>query len=138
MGHPKIKPHVWTEEQEGLLADMWNKKYSTQDIANFLSEKYGREFTRNAVIGKKNRLDLEKRPVVFLRTEVQDPPQKFHIREIPTKVSLRDVEVNQCRFSQETGADMMVCGKPTYKHYAFCRECCGIAYRDFGKPKAKL
>ena len=46
----------WTEERVALLARLWQEGFSARQIA----ERLGEEVTRNAVIGKANRLGLSK------------------------------------------------------------------------------
>ena len=46
----------WTPERENKLKDLWNKGHTASQIANLLGET-----TRNAVIGKAHRLNLQAR-----------------------------------------------------------------------------
>ena len=46
----------WTPEREKKLKDLWNKGHTASEIASLLGET-----TRNAVIGKAHRLNLEAR-----------------------------------------------------------------------------
>ena len=46
----------WTEDREKKLRELWNKGHTANQIANILGGT-----TRNAVIGKANRLNLEAR-----------------------------------------------------------------------------
>ena len=46
----------WTQERERKLKDLWKKGHTASEIANLLGQT-----TRNAVIGKAHRLDLEAR-----------------------------------------------------------------------------
>ena len=46
----------WTPEKEEKLKDLWKKGHTASQIANLLGDT-----TRNAVIGKAHRLNLEAR-----------------------------------------------------------------------------
>ena len=46
----------WTAEKEGKLRDLWKKGHTASQIASILGDK-----TRNAIIGKAHRLNLESR-----------------------------------------------------------------------------
>ena len=48
----------WTTERENKLKELWTKGHTASQIAELLGET-----TRNAVIGKAHRLDLEARIV---------------------------------------------------------------------------
>jgi len=48
----------WTPEREGKLKELWKKGHSASQIASMLGET-----TRNAVIGKAHRLNLEARAI---------------------------------------------------------------------------
>jgi GcrA cell cycle regulator len=51
-----IKKMSWTSERENKLRELWKKGHTASQIANLLGET-----TRNAVIGKAHRLNLEAR-----------------------------------------------------------------------------
>lgn len=136
MGYKKKNnTHTWTEEQEDIVKRLWKKKRTAGYIAAILSRIYHRNFTRNSVIGKKNRLGLKgDREVIWGKKFPVQPP----VKQICTRVPLRDVVDGQCRYSQDTGRYMKVCGAPTYKHHPYCRSCCLLAYEAFergGKEK---
>ena len=57
----------WTKEREEKLKDLWKKGHSARQIANMLGET-----TRNAVIGKAHRLNLEARAVSKRSTQKLD------------------------------------------------------------------
>ena len=46
----------WTAEKEGKLRELWKKGHTASQIASILGDK-----TRNAIIGKAHRLNLESR-----------------------------------------------------------------------------
>jgi GcrA cell cycle regulator len=49
----------WSEEDVVMLKELWSARNSASMIAAALTERTGRVFTRNAVIGKINRLGLQ-------------------------------------------------------------------------------
>ena len=68
----------WTKEREEKLKELWSKGHTASQIANLLGET-----TRNAVIGKAHRLNLEARaaakktkPTVNVENNNQIKPQK--------------------------------------------------------------
>ena len=71
----------WTEAKVKKLAKLWGKNIPARDIA----EKLGEGITRNAVIGKANRLGLTK-DLKPKNIEIKTPPKKKvrHRPKIPT------------------------------------------------------
>jgi len=66
----------WTPERENKLKDLWKKGHTASQIASMLGET-----TRNAVIGKAHRLNLEaraisKKPRVQAKTESNAPAKE--------------------------------------------------------------
>ncbi|GAC1573000.1 MAG: GcrA family cell cycle regulator [Sphingomicrobium sp.] len=59
--------HVWTIECEQILREMWSS-HSSREIADHLGAR-GYAFTRNAIIGKAHRIDLQ------LKTRAEHRPQ---------------------------------------------------------------
>ena len=55
----KIRENYWTEERENELRKHWKAKLSAAEIVEAMG---GGVLTRNAVIGKANRLKLDARP----------------------------------------------------------------------------
>jgi len=50
----------WTTERVGLLVRLWDESVRTRLIAERINAQTGSAFTKNAVIGKANRLGLSK------------------------------------------------------------------------------
>ena len=59
---------TWTPEREEKLRELWKKGHSGSEIANILGNT-----TRNAVIGKAHRLNLQTR-ATSKKTEKKDAP----------------------------------------------------------------
>lgn len=51
-------------------------------------------------------------------------------------VSLMDIGYGQCRYTQDTGVDMKLCGEPVYKSHSFCKECCEVAYTSLDRKRS--
>ena len=104
--------NFWTDENQALLEKMWKNGMSARDIAEAL----GGGVTRNAVIGKANRMGLSQQPK---KAEFKEP-------ELLTAPSLK-----QCQwpFGDPNDADFHFCGKPVVPDWPYCQEHCGEAYR---------
>ena len=122
---------VWPQEHVDYAIKLWDDDLSALKIATALEEKFNTYYSRNAVIGKIHR----DHPKYADRKKVKlSKVGAYELKQgsiVSTKILLRDAKPNQCLYSQDTGADMMVCGKKTYKHYPYCHDCCNIAYRKF-------
>ena len=66
----------WTPERENKLKELWKKGYTASQIAALISET-----TRNAVIGKAHRLNLEAR-AVSKKSETNTHKQKNNYPEV--------------------------------------------------------
>jgi len=74
----------WTSERESKLRALWKKGHTASQIASLIGET-----TRNAVIGKANRLNLEARTV-----------SKKHSTTPKAKLE-NNVEIKQGRFGRK-------------------------------------
>ena len=74
-----LKKMSWTSEREEKLRQLWKKGHSGREIASMLGNT-----TRNAVIGKANRLKLERR-VESKRTEAKTNTEKNNSLETKTQ-----------------------------------------------------
>lgn len=113
----------WNPEQVELLVELWSEGKSARAIAAEL----GSGFTRNSVIGKAHRLDLQH----------GEKPQKdaARPRKIPSKVPALvplsgDVETWMCRWpTDEPGKlGLHVCGKTVQPGRHYCAQHCTEAY----------
>lgn len=93
---PRTGANLWDDERIAVLRKHWaDKKLNSHAIAILLNEKFGSEFTRNAVIGKAHREGLAskdackggRRPAV--RSAVTPEPKRVtQPREEPARVTL--------------------------------------------------
>ncbi len=102
---------AWTEEKTELLKEMWCEKgYTATKIAEHLS------LTKNAVIGKVNRLGLKKQTVKAKPSVSKDSTkQKF------SKFELAELASDQCVWPY--GEDHITfCGKKVDEKTVYCEE----------------
>ena len=111
---------TWTDEAEtARLVKMWNEGLSTGLIA----ERFKR--SRNAVIGKVNRMGLAKR--------VHQAAPYFPERKpvIACTSRLCDLGPHDCRWPEGDSRDSTLgfCGRPVKPGRPYCPEHCGVAYQ---------
>ena len=107
----------WTEAKVKKLAKLWGKGISARDIA----EKLGEGITRNAVIGKANRLGLTKDLQPKSRSKVIDDnsDKMFHLK------------IKGCRwpFGDPGTDEFHFCGAKQELGKPYCLDHCMLAYR---------
>jgi GcrA cell cycle regulator len=137
----------WTQEQIGLLRKFYNEGRSFSIIADMINGATGSSFTRNAVIGRANRLgDLSPRvrgraPSISrirrARTPslvpVTPPPPK-PVRGDFLHIPFLELEPNHCRFPQGEGLTATYCGQPKKEGSAYCAYCHSICYGRDPEP----
>ena len=117
-------PYEWTPERTDRLKGLWRDGVSARDIAY----KIGGDLTRNAVIGKANRLGLSggfgNNAKTNLSKKSPPPPKKAPIRK-------------KCQwpFGHPDEPDFCFCEKPTFQTRPYCQEHCLEAYRRTVVPK---
>lgn len=109
--------HVWTEEKQQLLEKLWKEGVSARAIA----EELGGGVTRNAVIGKANRMGLS-----------QQPKEGGHVASPaePEPASILSAKLCQWPFGDPNDNDFHFCGKPVVPDWPYCQEHCNDAYRS--------
>lgn len=55
-----VGERAWTEAEDLRLRDLWRERLSKRDIALTLTDEFGRQISRNAVLGRLYRLGLSK------------------------------------------------------------------------------
>ncbi len=109
--------NYWTEKRISKLSKLWEKGISAREIA----EKLG-DVSRNAVIGKANRLGLSKK---------EKSTKK--IVKIDENLSLNTIlpKMNGCKWpiGHPGDDDFYFCGKKVIPGKPYCGEHCMIAYR---------
>ena len=129
----------WTPERENKLKDLWKKGHTASQIATIIGDT-----TRNAVIGKAHRLNLEARAVSKksapkLQTDnkiaPEAKPQKLGRKarfkallldksfepENPTK--LEDLTDNHCRWplGEKMEPASLFCGRAPVEKFVYCK-----------------
>ncbi len=103
----------WTEERIALLRELWSEKRPARDIAAAI----GGGVSRNAVIGKANRLGLSE--------SVADPAKTVALYPDNPKRGLC-----QWPLGDPATDDFKYCGAHVYLQQSYCLEHCGQAYRN--------
>lgn len=153
-----MQSSVWTEQAIEALIKFNNNGYSSAAIAKEINNLLGTNFTRNSIIGKKNRMGLcatttvvterkrkPKKPKLprYTPSKIVPPqPPVLRIVETPTaplllKQSELDNSFEQCRWPVHSPAEpsnTLFCGLPTMKGISWCRHhaerCFNFEYRQ--------
>ena len=110
-----ITKNFWTEERQQILVTLWKEGKSAREIAETLGE----GITRNAVIGKANRMGLSQQ-----QKKGQTTPTE------PDKVLMPSAKQCQWPFGDPGEADFHFCGRPIQPGWPYCLEHCSLAYRS--------
>ena len=110
----------WTPDAVALLTEMWKGGYSAREIAH----KIGPKVSRNAVIGKANRLGLSS----------QRPPAARRIAPVEP-VHLGTTRSCQWPHGDPRKEDFYFCGAKVIPGKSYCLEHWQIAYR---RPDAEI
>lgn len=113
---------TWTTEKIKQLKKLWSKGKSTVEIGRELG------ISKNAVVGKVHRLELNARPSPIKKETVKKTVKKKAQKQ--ENVSLMDLKLNSCRWpiGDPKDADFHFCGKDTVTGKPYCSEHCKIAY----------
>mgnify|MGYP001184624790 CR=1 FL=1 len=108
--------NYWTKQKVDKLTKLWEKGVSAREISNKLGG-----VSRNAVIGKANRLGLSKKSV-----NTQEKIEAIHI-----DVNSLVPNMNGCKWpiGHPGDKDFYFCGKEVIPGKPYCGEHCVIAYR---------
>ena len=118
---------VWTDDKIKNLKKLWLKGATTAEIAKKLG------LSKNSIIGKVHRLNLETRPSPIKKAvsvkKVKKTPQK------PERIGIMDLKINTCRWpiGDPTDEDFHFCGKNTVMGKPYCAEHCAMAYAGSSK-----
>lgn len=113
---------TWTTEKIKQLKKLWSKGKSTVEIGRELG------ISKNAVVGKVHRLELNARPSPIKKSTTTKTPKKKP--QNTEKVALLDLKLNSCRWpiGEPSDANFHFCGKDTVTGKPYCAEHCKIAY----------
>jgi len=111
------------------LKKLWLKGATTAEIAKKLG------LSKNSVIGKVHRLNLETRPspIKTKKTAVVKV-KKVKVKE-PERIGIMELKLNTCRWpiGDPTEPDFHFCGKNTVMGKPYCHEHCALAYAGNSK-----
>lgn len=119
----------WTEEEVTTLKTLWNEKVPCRIIADALAK------SRNAIIGKAQRLGLEARkeatriskpkPAARVILRPRAPPAEPQKQPVEG-VSILEVRQGQCRAiigsSNDSNGLAVMCGEQTYRETPWCED----------------
>jgi GcrA cell cycle regulator len=108
--------NYWTKQKVDKLTKFWEQGISAREIA----EKLG-EVSRNAVIGKANRLGLSKKAV--------DTEKNIEALHIDVNSLVPNMSGCKWPIGHPGDKDFYFCGKETIPGKPYCGEHCVIAYR---------
>ncbi len=74
------KKYTWDEIQDNRLTELWAQGAAAVEIARTLAEEFSRPFSKNAIIGRANRLQVPPRKAAFLTGGEGHGEKKVRIR----------------------------------------------------------
>lgn len=113
---------TWTADKIKTLKKLWQKGKSTVEIGRELG------ISKNAVVGKVHRLELNSRPSPIKKEVIVKVVKQKVVKT--DKMSLLDLKLNSCRWpiGDPKDADFHFCGKDTVTGKPYCNEHCKVAY----------
>lgn len=119
---------VWTDDKVKNLKKMWLKGATTAEIAKKLG------LSKNSIIGKVHRLNLETRPSPIKKVAAPVKKVKVPVHKT-TRVGIMDLKLNTCRWpiGDPVDEDFHFCGKNTVMGKPYCAEHCKMAYAGSSK-----
>ena len=121
---------VWTDDKIKNLKKLWLKGATTAEIAKKLG------LSKNSIIGKVHRLNLETRPSPIKKVapvkKAKPAPKKVE------RIGIMELKINTCRWpiGDPTDEDFHFCGKNTVMGKPYCAEHCAMAYAGSSKEQA--
>lgn len=138
----------WTDERIEMLKGGCADKMPMADIADRINRNTGSGFSRNAIIGKADRMGLHKnrpkpapkpkpraeRKFVFVAPPLQSNMRPDLVRAIVRRpppgpflgIALLDLKPEHCRYPRggdEPGEPILFCGQPKKKGSSYCAAC---------------
>jgi hypothetical protein len=109
MGKPKPPGVKWTSARDGFLMKLVAAGLNREVIAAKLSARFGQRFTKNAVIGRSNRIKAaaEKKPGVYYRISDAKP----RVAAVPKPDSVGNP--GGCQYMAGEPNERQFCGKQT-------------------------
>ena len=112
----------WTDSKIEQLKELWKQNTLTNEIAEQLGT------TKNSVIGKANRLNLEQRRrgnsfgIKYATPKPKEIPLHT-VEELKNRPTLEEIEFHQCRYplGERNDPPKYFCGHDRYKNYSYCK-----------------
>ena len=117
--------NYWTKSKVDKLSSMWAKGVPAREIANKLGN-----VSRNAVIGKANRLGLSKK--------VKEQPSIIGNKEVNINSLIANMKGCKWPIGHPGDEDFYFCGKEVIPGKPYCAEHCLVAYRRKDSNQKKL
>jgi hypothetical protein len=123
---------LWTKQEDQIIFD--NLHLTAREIA----DKIGLHRDKYKVLARCKRLGISLKKDRPPKKEVVKKEKMVKLNTVRDRLKdnlkhpneytahLRDCKPSQCRYTQQTGADMMICGKPIVRG-SYCQECASIA-----------
>ena len=108
--------NYWTKSKVDKLSNLWAKGVPAREIANKLGN-----VSRNAVIGKANRLGLSKK--------AKKQESKIEEKDISLNSLIANMKGCKWPIGHPGDSDFYFCGKPVIPGKPYCGEHCLTAYR---------
>ena len=122
---------VWTDDKINSLKKLWAKGASTAEIAKRLG------LSKNSIIGKVHRLNLEVRSSPIKKKKVQ---KKIVHSQKKSKIGILDLKLNTCRWpiGDPTDPDFHFCGENTVIGKPYCTKHCEQAYTSIKDSTSEI
>ena len=121
---------IWDNDAIKLLTKLVKTDVPFSTIADTLG------CTRNAVIGKANRLGLQKHPTLIKIQYKAEPVQPNPVIQSKSGyVRMMDLKKDHCRYPFGDGEDIKFCGDTKLKESPYCKEHSDLC---FAKTKPKV
>ena len=122
---------VWTDDKINSLKKLWAKGASTAEIAKRLG------LSKNSIIGKVHRLNLEVRSSPIKKKKVQ---KKIVHSQKKSKIGILDLKLNTCRWpiGDPTDPDFHFCGENTVIGKPYCAKHCEQAYTSIKDSTSEI
>ena len=122
---------VWTEDKVKNLKKLWLKGATTAEIAKKLG------LSKNSIIGKVHRLNLETRPSPIKKNVIVKKVKKTQVKK-QERIGIMELKINTCRWpiGDPVDEDFHFCGKNTVMGKPYCAEHCAMAYAGSSKEQA--
>ena len=149
----------WIPDHDAMLRENFAKglPLSYAEIAVVLNRQFGTDYSRNAAIGRSNRLGLKcvkrikrepgsksvrtrkskehQRPDIAIRKARSGPKLTMQLAELrcdPVPAGtllLLELEHGMCRYPTGDGSEMRFCGRPQFADTSYCGSHCLLVYR---------